>query len=231
MVKRFLRFSAIFIIITLIVVGLAACSRSASKGTTPTASGSKPPVPGGKTTEQTMGQFGDSATATAVAAAVVATEKPTTPQETAKETPAAVTATPAVEVVGPVAAAATPTTAVVVVVSTPVKPTSYTLQKGEFPYCIARRFNVNPSELLNLNGLNLDSQVYPGKVLKIPQTSNTFPANRALLGHPTDYTVKSGDTVYAVACLYGDVSPEMIAQANGLSAPYALTAGAKIRIP
>jgi len=55
----------------------------------------------------------------------------------------------------------TPTTGVPVV-NTPVppqptvqtsKPASYTLHEGEFPYCIARRFNVNPDEMLALNGL------------------------------------------------------------------------------
>jgi len=226
MTKRFLRFFAIFIIIAL-VVGLAACSRSAVKGSTPTSSG-KPPVPGGQTTEQTMGLFDANATATAVAGTSAVATKQLGVVEAATATQPAVTATPGV---GPLApATAVPPTATVVV-STPVKPTSYTLQKGEFPYCIARRFNLNPNELLSLNGLNLDSQVYPGKVLKIPQTSGTFPANRALLSHPVDYTVRSGDTIYSVACLYGDVSPEMIAQANSLKSPYTLTAGSKIRIP
>ena len=228
MTKRFLRFIIILIVIGL-VVGLAACSRSASKSPTPTSSG-KPPVPGGKATDQTMGLFDENATATALAANVAtATKQPATGEGVVQETPVAVTATP--ELVGPAAPAtavpATPTVAI----STPVKPTSYTLQKGEFPYCIARRFNLNPSELLSLNGLSPDSQVFPGKVLKIPQTSGTFPGNRALRSHPTDYTVKSGDTIYSVACLYGDVSPEMIAQANGLSSPYTLTAGNKLRIP
>ncbi|HJS20048.1 MAG TPA: LysM domain-containing protein, partial [Anaerolineales bacterium] len=33
------------------------------------------------------------------------------------------------------------------------RPGTYTLQAGEFVYCIARRFNVNPDETLSLNGL------------------------------------------------------------------------------
>ncbi len=229
MIKRFLRFFAIFMIIA-VMIGLAACNRSASKSPTPTSSG-KPPVPGGNATEQTMGLFDANGTATAVAAsAAVATQQPGAVEE-ANKTLAAVTATAVPAVVGAAATPVPPTPTVSFPVTTPVKPASYTLQKGEFPYCIARRFNVNPSELLGMNGLSLNSQTYPGKVLTIPQTSNTFPGTRALLTHPADYTVRSGDTVYSVACLYGDVSPEMIGQANGLNAPYALTAGAKIRIP
>ena len=53
--------------------------------------------------------------------------------------------------------------------------TTYTLQAGEYPYCIARRFNVNPAELLNLNGLTSSSHVTPGRVLQIPQTGHPFP--------------------------------------------------------
>src|SRR5690606_3962464 len=34
-----------------------------------------------------------------------------------------------------------------------VRPSTYTLQKGEFPYCIARRFNVDPTQLLSMSGL------------------------------------------------------------------------------
>jgi LysM repeat protein len=52
-----------------------------------------------------------------------------------------------------------------------------------------------------------------------------------LLNHPTNYTVAGGDTIYTVACKYGDVDPMAIAQANGLSSPYTLSAGKVIYIP
>jgi len=110
-------------------------------------------------------------------------------------------------------------------------PATYTLQKGEFPFCIARRFDLNQSELLALNGLTLDSKPGVGTVLKLPQTGNGFVSNRALKSHPTDYTVKSGDTIYSIACQFGDVSPDMIILQNNLQSPYNLTAGQKLRIP
>ena len=34
------------------------------------------------------------------------------------------------------------------------RPLYYTLQSGEFPYCIARRFNIDPRELLAINNLS-----------------------------------------------------------------------------
>jgi len=111
------------------------------------------------------------------------------------------------------------------------RPASYTLQRGEFPYCIARRFDVNPEELLSLNGLSDGSIYYPNLSLRIPQ-SGSFPGTRALRNHPATYTVAaSNETVYSVACLFGDVDPSAIAQANSLSAGAALTSGQQLSIP
>jgi LysM repeat protein len=115
--------------------------------------------------------------------------------------------------------------------ATPGIPQTYQLQKGEFPYCIARRFNVNQTELLNLNGLGAGAVVPVGYNLKIPQTGNPFFGQKALLNHPTNYTVVAGDTIYTIACKYGDVDPNAIAQANSLQAPYNLSAGQVLHIP
>jgi LysM repeat protein len=112
------------------------------------------------------------------------------------------------------------------------RPASYTLQKGEFPYCIARRFDVDPGTLLNANGLANGDIYYPNLTLTIPSGS-TFPGTRALRTHPDTYTVsQTGMTVNGVACVYGDVDPAAIVQANpGISLGSALTAGQQISIP
>jgi spore germination protein YaaH len=105
------------------------------------------------------------------------------------------------------------------------------VQSGEFPYCIARRFNVNPDSLLAANGLSGGETVSPGLTLTIPQTGS-FPGARALHSHPDTYTVDSSDTtIYGVACYYGDVLPQSIASANGLSLSSALTIGQRLTIP
>lgn len=114
---------------------------------------------------------------------------------------------------------------------TPGIPTTYTLQKGEYAYCIARRFNLNPAELLALNGLGLATVLNPGSVLKIPQTGNPFVTDRALIKHPAIYTVRAGDTIYTISCAFGDVSPDMIVLVNGLKEPYTLQVGDKLEIP
>jgi LysM repeat protein len=113
------------------------------------------------------------------------------------------------------------------------RPATYTLQKGEFPYCIARRFNTDPNELLSLSGLTSAqaNSLIVGTVLKIPQ-SGSFPGNRALAAHPATYTVAAGDeTVYSVACKFGDVDPNAIASANNISASAKLTIGQQLQIP
>jgi LysM repeat protein len=112
-----------------------------------------------------------------------------------------------------------------------VRPATYTLQAGEFPYCIARRFNVDPEQLLAVNGLTDGQTLHPGRTLTIPQTG-TFPGNRMLRNHPTTHTVaSSNESLYSVACLFGDVEPSAIASANGLSLGATLVAGQTLSIP
>jgi LysM repeat protein len=107
---------------------------------------------------------------------------------------------------------------------------SYTLQVGEFPFCIARRFDVDPEQLLSMNGL-LGGQIimYP-MTLKIP-LSGSFPGTRALRQHPTVYTASSGESIYSIACSFGDVFPEDIAELNGLSVNSSLNTDQLLNIP
>ena len=118
-----------------------------------------------------------------------------------------------------------------VATATPGRPETYTVHKGEFPYCLARRFNVSAADLLNLNGLGANTHVSEGTVLQIPQDSEWNSGDRALKSHPTTYTVVSGDTIYSIACEFGDVDPNAIIAANGLEAPYDLTGGTELDIP
>lgn len=151
------------------------------------------------------------------------------------------TITPTSIIAIPTNAVTTPTSTLAVVAtnsnqvvntSVPVgsRPSSYTLQAGEFPFCIARRFDVDPEQLLTLSGLQ-DGVLYPpGTQLQIPQSGN-FPGSRALRNHPTTYSASAGETIYAVACAFGDIRPEDIATANGLSVSATLSAGQQLSIP
>ena len=116
---------------------------------------------------------------------------------------------------------------------TPGRPATYTLQQGEWPICIARRFNLDLDSFFQVNGLNMQSMLPVGAVLNIPATgtwSSTY-GPRALKPHPAQHVVQAGWSIYDIACYYGDVDPNMIAQYNGLSGVYTLTPGQVLNIP
>ena len=236
--------SVVFLIVVLLVLILAACTR-AIPGTgdqaTPAATGDQTAVltPG---STDVMGQIYLFATQTAMAQQGGTIDE--TPVEAAPGTPAATDEAsaaptqpeaqptqPAVQPTQPAPAQPAAPAAPVVPPPTPGIPTSYTLKGGEFPYCIARRFNVNPGELLRVNGLSSFSVFYTGMTLTIPQTGRPFPGNRSLRPHPTIYTVRPGDTIFKIACVFGDVSPDAIAAANGLAKPYPIAPGQILHIP
>jgi LysM repeat protein len=113
-----------------------------------------------------------------------------------------------------------------------MRPASYTVQSGEDLLCIARRFNVDISETLIANGLSSNRAIFPGLVVKIPQTGIPFPAERMLRAHPATYTVNSAkETLTSIACQFGDVDPIAIAAANGLSVSDVLIPGQQLMIP
>lgn len=237
----------LFTLLTLlIIILLSACVRPAS--TPPveqSASGTATtefPVPG--TTEDVMSQLESLATQTAIALqggtpgaqqtavptmAAPGTAGPTTEaQATDAASTAAAPTSAAVASPEPTQAPAQPQ--VVVPTRTPGRPSSYTIKGGEFPYCIARRFDVNPTDMLNMSGLGSSGVFPPGTVLKIPQ-SGSFPGARSLRDTPDTFSVSTGDTIYSIACLYGEVDPSEIAYANNLSSPYTLKVGQELYIP
>jgi len=115
------------------------------------------------------------------------------------------------------------------------RPSTYVLKNGEFPYCIARRFNVDPDQLLSLSGLSSfqSDSLSAGTVLHIPQ-SGSFPGDRSWHDHPATFTVGTTydtRTVYGVACYYGDIEPAVIAQHNSISVDAILTVGQTLSIP
>jgi LysM repeat protein len=226
--------------LAVVAVSLAACELSAST-----------PPPASPTPDSAMStlqaELSSIATQTAAAGGGVPVGTPVTPAGTPQATPAA--GTPGAETPaggegtstgeGEPAATEAPTAEPEQPEEEPVDfefeepplPKNYTIQKGEFPFCVARRYDLDVSELLSLNGLGVNSLVSVGYTLKIPQTGNGFNGQRALQDHPDTYTVSSGDTIYSIACLYGNVYPEAIAERNDIKKPYNLKAGQELKIP
>jgi len=220
------------ILFVVLALALSACTRAASTPPLATATAA-PNFPTAVPTQLDMGVIQQAATQTAMAQTGTPAGGQTDPLIT--------TATPVLDpnvTPATVAPTATPGTPVATeqpsATSIPAgsRPATYTLQTGEFPYCIARRYNLDPDELLALNGLTKAQDYYTaGTVLKIPQTGKAFPGSLWLIKHPAQYTVLSGETIYSIACKFGDVDPLALAKANNLTAPYTLTAGSTLNIP
>jgi LysM repeat protein len=233
----------VFSLLVLTAIIISACTQPYSNVPleTPTANPTNLFVSPFPTSDNPMDMIGEYATSTSAAETAVALTAGTPlvteePVEITPDSPAA-SATPDPNVTPaatntPVPPTAAPTNTQAPAQSNTNRPATYTLQPGEFPYCIARRFNLDPSELLNLNGLTSGDIYYPNLTLTIPQTNKPFPGTRALQSHPATYTVQDPSvSVYGVACHYGDVDPAAIAQANNLQLTAKLTVGQQLTIP
>ncbi len=204
--------------IGLMVASAMACIRSASGGMPPTPT-FEPQVIMLATPQGQMGALEQTPvgpTSTPTSAGPVST-----PPSTATSLPTSTPAPPATP---------TPTPMTLKV------PDRYVLRQGEFPYCIARRFNINPADLLQANGLPPGARPPAGTTLIIPKDARPWPSTypRALIPHPTTYVTQAGDTLYKIACKFGDVWPEQIAQANGIplsQMDQPLEPGKKLKIP
>lgn len=218
-----------------VALGLGACTRSAS---TPVPTpGGKGTTPGALTGQQATMEAVRSALLTQTAQAVGGTPGKTgTPA--AQGTPLAVQGTPTARTTS-----TTPIGTVVVVAATPTTcgQASYTVLTGEWVYSIARKFNVDPNDIISLNGLAAPYALTPGQALKIPSTcTSTLPTTTGPTvtpGGPTltpgagkTYVVQSGEWVYSIARKFG-VDPQAIIDANHLAAPYTLSVGQTLIIP
>lgn len=78
-------------------------------------------------------------------------------------------------------------------------PTTYTVQRGDWLYAIARKFGVSVPALQAANpGINL-SVVYPGQVLNIPSSGTMTTPAPTTPGNPSSYVVQPGDTLFSIA--------------------------------
>jgi len=107
------------------------------------------------------------------------------------------------------------------------------VQPGDTVYAIARRFSVPPAEIIDENDLRASYNLKVGQALKLPKGATAVPAaavERRVVARDTLYAVQRGDTLYSISRA-AKVSPEAIAQANRLRAPYTLSVGQQLLIP
>ena len=93
---------------------------------------------------------------------------------------------------------------------------TYTVQKGDSLYSIAKKFNTTVSDIVRLNNLTSNS-LSIGQVLKLPISNNT-----------STYTVQKGDSLYSIAKKF-NTSVEDIKKKNNLISNL-LNIGQKLKI-
>lgn len=64
---------------------------------------------------------------------------------------------------------------------------SYIVKKGDNPYAIAKKFNINVNDLLTINGLEENDYIYPNQELLIPNMNSRY------------YITKNGDSLEEIA--------------------------------
>jgi murein DD-endopeptidase MepM/ murein hydrolase activator NlpD len=114
-----------------------------------------------------------------------------------------------------------------------------TARRGDTVYAIGRRYNADPKDIIAVNKLRAPYHLSIGQRLRLPgdatrpqqQTATTTKtvASNAPARNAT-YTVKKGDTLYAISRKTG-VSVAKLAQANSLRRPYTISPGQVIRTP
>ena len=66
----------------------------------------------------------------------------------------------------------------------------YTIEAGDSLYKIAQKYNINPTLLASLNGLNMDDYIYPNQEILIPKSGYSY------------YITAEGDTLDTVANMF-----------------------------
>jgi LysM repeat protein len=118
----------------------------------------------------------------------------------------------------------------------PSGPTTYTVQRGEWIYAIARKFGVTVPALLAANpGVN-PNFVYPGQVLNIPGNVPPGPTPPApgptppTPGPSSTYVVQRGDTLFSIAVRFRTTT-YVLQIANHLASPNFIYPGQVLIIP
>lgn len=112
--------------------------------------------------------------------------------------------------------------------TTPPNLKTYIVQAGDTLYAIAQKTGVTVAEILQLNKLDNPNVIFPGQKLLLP--------SKAQLPTPTPtpgqirYTIKAGDTLYAIALRYQTTVSAILAANPGIN-PNRLQIGQIILIP
>lgn len=77
---------------------------------------------------------------------------------------------------------------------------TYVIESGDSLYKISEKYDINPTLLASLNGLNMSDYIYPGQEILIPKSGYSY------------YITAEGDTLEMVADLFKIPKSELINQ-------------------
>lgn len=110
---------------------------------------------------------------------------------------------------------------------------TYTVKAGDTLSAIASRYSTSSSTLASLNSLSNPNLIYVGQVLKVSSNastnSSTSSSANSTVTTAASYTVKSGDTLSAIAAKYG-TTYQALASANSISNPNDIYVGQVIKV-
>ena len=119
--------------------------------------------------------------------------------------------------------------------SQPAAPAEYTIARGDTISSIAGKHGLDTYEVLKLNNLQPNTIIYPGQKIRLsgsgsaPAAAPAAPAPAPLATSGATYTVKSGDTLSAIASRHG-VGLSEIFSWNGLNMRSVIYPGQKIKV-
>ncbi len=110
-------------------------------------------------------------------------------------------------------------------------PVIHYVAPGETLYGIAARYRVPVGAIMQANGLRNPDLIYAGQPLRIPVGEGIYPPGMAPVpGGCTYHTVRAGDTLSAIAMLYG-VSVRELMVSNRIYNPDMVYVGQRICVP
>jgi LysM repeat protein len=105
--------------------------------------------------------------------------------------------------------------------------TTHTVRAGESLATIAPRYGFTWQELAALNGLDGQTILQVGQVLRLTRASPAAPASS---GKPATVTVRKGDSLYSLATRFR-IDWQDLARVNGLTGKSTLQVGQVLRLP
>lgn len=110
---------------------------------------------------------------------------------------------------------------------------TYTVKAGDTLSAIASRYSTSSSTLASLNSLSNPNLIYVGQVLKVSSnastSSSTSSSANSTVTTAASYTVKTGDTLSAIAAKYG-TTYQALASTNSISNPNDIYVGQVIKV-